>query len=34
MVYHFKVQLKNISKPPVWRKIIIPADFNFRGIMM
>ena len=30
MVYQFKVQLKNISKPPVWRKIIIPADFTFQ----
>lgn len=27
-VYEIKVTLKN-SKPPIWRKIIIPADINF-----
>lgn len=24
-----KVQLKDVSKPPMWREIVIPADFNF-----
>lgn len=29
MKYQFKIQLKGISKPPVWRKIIVPANFTF-----
>lgn len=29
MEYQFKIQLKGITKPPVWRKIIIPANFTF-----
>lgn len=29
MEYQFKIQIKGIIKPPVWRKIIIPADFTF-----
>lgn len=24
-----KVQMKDVNKPPMWREIIIPADFNF-----
>lgn len=24
-----KVQMKDVSKPPMWREIVIPADFNF-----
>lgn len=24
-----KVQMKYVSKPPMWREIVIPADFNF-----
>lgn len=24
-----KVQMKNVTKPPMWRELIIPADFNF-----
>lgn len=24
-----KVQMKDVTKPPMWREIIIPADFNF-----
>ncbi len=25
----FRIQIKNISKPPVWRKLSIPATFTF-----
>lgn len=24
-----KVQMKDVAKPPMWREIVIPADFNF-----
>lgn len=24
-----KIQMKDVTKPPMWREIIIPADFNF-----
>lgn len=24
-----KVQMKDVSKPPMWREMVIPADFNF-----
>lgn len=29
MVYQFKIKLKGISKPPIWRKMIVPASFTF-----
>ena len=29
MEYQFKIQIKGISKPPVWRKVIVPANFTF-----
>lgn len=29
MTYQFKIKLKGISKPPVWRRILIPADAKF-----
>jgi hypothetical protein len=29
MTYQFKIQIKGISKPPVWRKISVPSDFTF-----
>lgn len=29
MVYQFKIKLKDISKPPVWRRVEVPAFFNF-----
>lgn len=29
MTYQFKIQLKDISKPPVWRKVSVPAQFTF-----
>ena len=29
MEYQFKIKLKGVTKPPVWRKVIVPADFTF-----
>jgi hypothetical protein len=29
MTFQFKIQLNNISKPPVWRRILVPAQFSF-----
>jgi hypothetical protein len=29
MTFHFKIQLKNITDPPVWRKLSVPAQFTF-----
>ncbi len=28
-MFQFKIQLKNITKPPVWRKVLVPSDFTF-----
>lgn len=29
MIYQFKIKLKDITKPPVWRRVEVPALFNF-----
>ena len=29
MTFQFKIQLKGITKPPVWRKVSVPAKFTF-----
>ena len=29
MTFHLKIQLKNITQPPVWRRLLVPARFNF-----
>jgi len=29
MAFQFRIQLKNVKKPPVWRKVIIPESFTF-----
>lgn len=29
MLYQFKIQLKNIAHPPVWRRVLVPAGFSF-----
>jgi len=29
MALQFKIQLKGISKPPVWRKVLVPKNFTF-----
>lgn len=30
MVFHFKIKIKGISQPPVWRKVAVPAEFTFQ----
>jgi Plasmid pRiA4b ORF-3-like protein. len=30
MVYQFKIKLRGVSKPPVWRKVEVPAHFTFQ----
>jgi hypothetical protein len=29
MALQFRIQLKNVQKPPVWRKVIVPKHFTF-----
>ena len=29
MTFQFKIQLKDISKPPVWRKVVVPSETTF-----
>lgn len=29
MTFQFKIQIKNITKPPVWRRVVVPADITF-----
>ena len=29
MAFQFRIQLKNIQKPPVWRRVIVPESFTF-----
>ncbi len=29
MILQFKIQIKRITKPPVWRRITVPAHFSF-----
>jgi hypothetical protein len=29
MAFQFKIQLKGVAKPPVWRKIAVPSNFTF-----
>ncbi|MFZ4401096.1 MAG: plasmid pRiA4b ORF-3 family protein [Bacteroidales bacterium] len=29
MTYQFRIQLENIKKPPVWRRVTVPSTFNF-----
>jgi hypothetical protein len=29
MTFHFKIKIKGITKPPVWRKVAVPANFTF-----
>ena len=32
MAIQLKIQIKNITKPPVWRRLLIPDSFNFRQL--
>jgi len=29
MTYQFKIQLKNVSNPTVWRRLQVPSDYSF-----
>lgn len=29
MVFQFKIRIRGITKPPVWRRIAVPANFTF-----
>jgi hypothetical protein len=29
MAYQFKIQLKGVTKPPVWRRVIVPEKLTF-----
>lgn len=31
ITYQFKIKLRGISKPPVWRRVLVPANFTFAG---
>ena len=32
MAIHFKIQIRDIKKPPVWRRIVIPGNFTFHDL--
>jgi hypothetical protein len=32
MALQFKIQLKNVTKPPVWRQVIVPEKFTFHDL--
>ena len=32
MAYQFKIKLQNVSKPPVWRKIIVDENITFHQL--
>lgn len=32
VTYQFKIKLRGTSKPPVWRRVLVPAHFTFSGL--
>jgi len=32
MAYQLKIQLKNVTKPPVWRQVLAPEKFTFHDL--
>ena len=32
MAFQFRIQLKNVQQPPVWRKVIVPDSFTFEQL--
>jgi hypothetical protein len=31
-VYQLKITLRGVSKPPVWRRVLVPAEFTLREL--
>ncbi|MES5133099.1 plasmid pRiA4b ORF-3 family protein [Hoylesella timonensis] len=31
LTYQFKIKLRGITNPPVWRRVLVPAHFTFAG---
>ena len=31
LTYQFKIKLRGITNPPVWRSVLVPANFTFSG---
>lgn len=31
ITYQFKIKLRGITNPPVWRRVLVPANFTFSG---
>lgn len=29
LTYQFKIKLRGITNPPVWRRVLVPANFTF-----
>lgn len=29
MTFQFKIQLQNVTKPPVWRRVLVPSEITF-----
>jgi hypothetical protein len=27
--FQFKIQIKHLQNPPVWRRVLVPADITF-----
>lgn len=32
LTYQFKIKLRGTAKPPVWRRVLVPAHFTFSGL--
>lgn len=32
MTIQFKIQIRDVKKPPVWRRIVIPGNFTFHDL--
>ena len=31
LTYQFKIKLRGVTNPPVWRRVLVPANFTFSG---